>query len=274
MPYRKLCCLVLFVLCLPSGVSHAQVARDNIDNSTLKGQNFNNITLELSLKPFKKNHTDYIRAVAKEIFTQWYSLLRHSDTISVMLWTADGSEILDYSGDLREPLEWARYLGNPNTNHEVGSGPEELSIHERAYLYMENPPVFNYGDLKNIIRVLKETGFQITAKPIRVRATFDPGPEFAKSSFKYKKHPEILGGSAMGHKSFVSCYSVLKADDAPYAGFPKGIPDNTRFGTFFGKQCQNFLRDLDFDYIWFSNGFGFGVEGWSSMGAFFDGSGF
>lgn len=244
------------------------------DLNTLKGKRFNNITLEASLKPFKKNDKAYIQKVAAEMFMQWGSLLRHADTISIMLWTADGSEILDYRGNLSQPLEWARYMGNPNTNHEVGSGPEELSLHERAYLYIENPPEFNYGDLKFIIQTLKETGKKITGKPIRIGATFDPGPEFAKSDFKYKRHTEILGGNAMGHKTFVSCYSTLNADLIHYAGFPKGIPANTPFGTFFGRQSQHFLKDLGYDYLWFSNGFGFGVEGWSSTGAIFDGKSF
>lgn len=263
---------LIFILCVFP--SEAQLSRGNLDGSTLKGKNFNNITLEVSLKPFKKNEKKYIEAVAREIFTQWYALLRHTDTISVMLWTSDGSEILDYSGDLSQRLEWARYLGNPNTKHEVGAGPAELSIHERAYLYMENPPEFTYADLKFIVTALKKAGGEITGKPILVGATFDPGPEFAKSEFKYEKHPEILGGSAMGHKSFVSCYSVLKADKNPYAGFPKGIPANTPFGTFFGRQSQHFLTDVDFDYIWLSNGFGFGVEGWSATGAIFNGTDF
>lgn len=242
--------------------------------SSLKGKPFNNITLECSLKPFKKKDTGYIRQVAREIFIQWYSLLRHADTVSVMLWTGDGSEILDYRGSLSQPLEWARYMGNPNTDHEVGSGPKELSLHERAYLYIDNPPAFTYGDLKFIVRTLKETGRDITGKPIRIGATFDPGPEFARSDFKYKRHMEILGGNAMGHKTFVSCYSTLNADTVSYAGFPGGIPANTPFGTFFGQQSQHFLTDLDYDYIWFSNGFGFGVEGWSSTGAIFNGRGF
>ncbi len=248
--------------------------RAQTELSTLKGRPFHNITLEASLKPFKVNEKEYIRAVATEMFTQWHSLLRHADTISVMLWTGDGSEILDYKGSPEQPLEWAKYMGNPNTRHEVGSGPEELSIHERAYLYLDSPPSFTYGDLKNIISALKEAGRRVTGKPILAGATFDPGPEFAKSDFKYKKPPEILGGSAMGHKSFVDCYSVLKADSEAYAGFPSGIPDQTPFGTFFGRQSQHFLTDLGFDYIWFSNGFGFGAEGWSSTGATFDGKTF
>jgi len=66
----------------------------------LAGQPFKNITLEMSLKPFRKNEPEAIRAVCREVFTQWSSLLRHADMVSIMLWTADGSEILDYSGDL------------------------------------------------------------------------------------------------------------------------------------------------------------------------------
>lgn len=259
---------------LLAGFTGRTIAQSPYALSTLKGKSFNNITLEASLKPFKKNDKAYIREVAKEMFVQWHSLLRHADTVSVMLWTGDGSEILEYKGLGSQPLEWARYMGNPNTEHEVNSGPKELSIHERAYLYLDNPPKFTYADLKFIVQTLKEEGFKVTGKPIRVGETFDPGPEFAKSDFKYKKHREILGGSAMGHNTMVSCYSVLNADSEVYAGFPKGIPANTPFGTFLGRQSKHFLKDMGFDFIWLSNGFGYGVEGWSSTGAIFNGKGF
>lgn len=266
-------CISVFLLLLLCGINSTMVRAQHMP-STLAGKSFENIVLEASLKPFKQRDEAYIKEVSKEIFTQWHALIRHADTVSIMLWTSDGSEILDYNGSLDQPLEWARYMGNPNTAHEVGSEPEELSLHERAYLYMENPPEFTYGDLKSIVNTLKEIGEELTGKTILVGATFDPGPEFAKSEFKYKKHPEILGGNAMGHKTFVSCYSVLHEDYNAYAGFPKGIPEGTPFGTFFGKQSQHFLTDLGFDYIWFSNGFGFGAEGWSSTGATFDGEEF
>ena len=248
--------------------------KSEIVDPAVKNHRFNNIVLEMSLKPFKKNDEAYIREVAREVFTQWYALLRHADTVSVMLWTAEGSEILEYKGYMEQPLEWARYIGNPNTEHEVGSGPPELSIHERAFLYMDDPPSFTYGDLKFIIRALREAGRDVTGKPIRIGATFDPGPEFAISEFKYKKHPEIMGGHVMGRNTFVNVYSHLNASDEPYAGFPDGIPGNTPFGLYFGRQSQHFLTDLGFDYIWFSNGLGFGVEVWSSTGAVFDGKGF
>lgn len=269
--------IVAGILCVAIFICHslkAQGLSPQTGIDTLKGKPFNNITLEASLKPFKKNDKVYIKRVAKEMFTQWYSLLKHTDTVSIMLWASDGSEILDYTGKLQQPLEWAKYMGNPNTKNAVGALPKSLSLHERAYLYINNPPNFSYGDLKFIVKTLKEVGVHITGKPIRVGTTFDPGPEFAKSDFKYKKHPEILAGSAMGGKSFVSCYSVLNADNGSYAGFPKGIPAGTPFGTFFGRQSQHYLKDIGFDYLWLSNGIGFGIEGWSSTGATFDGKAF
>lgn len=262
------------VICMSTGHTRGQPATPKKVISDSSAPRFAVVTLEASLKPFKQRDTVFYNRVAEELFFQWRPLLRYADTVSVMLWASDGSEILDYSGDLTQQLEWARYIGNPNTQHAVGSGPASLSLHERAYLYMDDPPEFTYDDLRQIVDVLKSVGRRVTGKPILVGATFDPGPEFARSDFKYNRHPEILGGSAMGHKSFVSCYSVLEADTHRYAGFPEGIPAKTPFGTFFGRQSQHFLHDLNFDYIWFSNGFGFGAEGWSATGALFTGAGF
>lgn len=237
-------------------------------------QSFNDIHLEMSLKPFKVNNRDSIDQVCRNVFIQWAPLLRHADTISVMLWTADGSEILNYTGDDNQRLEWSQYVGNPNTDHEVNSGPKELSLHQRAYDYIQNPPQYTYGDLKYIVSALKRHGERLTGKVVRIGETFDPGPEFAKSEFKYKKHPEICMGNTMGAKTFVCCYATLNEDKEHYAGYPSGIPQGTPFGTFFGKQSQHFLTDMGFDFLWFSNGLGFGMETWGSTGAVFDGKQF
>lgn len=262
--------LFLFLSC-----SRTERQTPGFEDPDLNHNRFSNITLEMSLKPFKKNDKQYIEDVCREVFTQWASLLRHADTVSVMLWTADGSEILDYSGNLEQPLEWAKYIGNPNTEHEVDSDPDgNLSIHERAFTYMDDPPAFRYRDLRYIVSQIKKTAEQITGKPVRVGETFDPGPEFAKSAFKYKKHPEVCMGATMGSKTFVCCYATLNADSSSYAGFPGGIAQGTSFGTFFGRQSQHFLTDIGFDYLWLSNGFGFGMETWSATGAVFDGKTF
>lgn len=234
------------------------------------------ITLEMSLKPFFSNKTEDIGSVCMTVFEQWRALLRHADEVSVMLWPADGSEILDYSGNLLDEMEWAKYIGgaNPRMEWDQSVDPERRGLHARYYLYRENPAVFTYQDLKNIVSVIKETGFQMTGKHIRVGETFDPGPEFAKSDFKYNRHNEICVGESMGRTSMVCCYGVLKGDNYPYAAYPDGIPDGTPFGTFLGKQSQIFLKDMGFDYLWLSNGFGFGTETWGTTGALFDGKHF
>jgi hypothetical protein len=138
-------------------------------------------------------------------------------------------------------------------------------------LYRKNPPAMTYGDLAAIVRVLKEVGTAATGKPVQVGATFDPGGEFARSPFKYERHNEICLAGTMGKGSFVGCYATLNADSAAYAGFPQGIPQGTPLGTFLGRQCRHFLADLGFDYIWLSNGFGFGLETWKTTGPLFDG---
>ena len=233
-----------------------------------------NVTLEISLKPFGDPSDEAVRGVCRHLFEQWAPLVREADMVSVMLWAADGSEILDYAGDLDAPFEWARYIGHANPPHIIANDPDGVALHSRHYLYMENPPTLTYGWLKGLNGIIKEVGGQVTGKPVRVGATFDPGPEFAVSPFKYERHPEVCMAATMGKASFVGCYATLHADDRAYAGYPDGIPEGTPFGAFLGRQSQHFLGDLGFDYIWLSNGFGFGLETWGYRGPLFDGEGF
>lgn len=231
-----------------------------------------NITLEMSLKPFKSSKLEDIETVCIEIFKQWSELLEHADEISILLWTSDGSEILDYKGNMDEVFEWAKYIGgaNPRMEWNKEQDPKRINLHATYYLYMENPPVFTYRDYRLIINAIKRIGREITGKSIRIGATFDSGPEFAKSDFKYSRHNEICVGESMGKSSMVCCYALLNEDNYSYAGFPEGIPQDTPFGTFFGRQTQVFMTDMGFDYIWLSNGFGFGTETWGMIGAIFD----
>ena len=241
---------------------------------------FKEVTLEVSLKPFKKTDSEYIRKVCSGIFEQWKMLLKNRETISVMLWTGDGSEILDYTGDQEQNFEWAYRIGDANkpeapdaNNWHTNS--EKIYLHAANYLYMDNPPIMTYAILAKIINTIKSVGQELTGgKKITVGATFDPGPEFAKSSFKYERHNEICLGNDMGTATMVCCYGVLNGDTHKYAAYPDGIPDGTKFGTFLGKQAEIFLKDMGYDYIWLSNGLGFGRETWSKLGAIYDGEHF
>ncbi|MDG0790908.1 hypothetical protein OMP38_08545 [Cohnella ginsengisoli] len=70
----------------------------------------------------------------------------------------------------------------------------------------------------------------------------------------------------------VCTWSELHADTVAYAAYPDGIPEGTPFGEFLGRQCASFLPALGFDYIWFSNGFGFSYFPWTYLGANYDGT--
>ena len=238
--------------------------------------NLKRVCLELSLKPFKSTEPDYIESVCRKIFTHWSELTAKAEKIAVMMWTSDGSELLDYKGDLEEVFEWDRFIGGANRRQtwDKVNDPECRGLHSRCYDYIENPPVMRYKHLKQIIATLKRVGKEITGKDIEVGETFDPGPEFALSDFKYNRHNEVCEGASMGVKSMVCCYYSLDADDYHYAAYPNGIPQGTPFGEFLGKQSQIFLKDMGFDYIWLSNGFGFGTETWGVTGALYNGKEF
>ena len=234
------------------------------------------VTLEMSLKPFRSTGQKDIENVCEKLFEQWKPLLKHADSAAVLLWTSDGSEILEYKGDMDEELEWAKYIGgaNPRQDWDKVNDPKGEGLHTRYYLYTSEPPVFTYADLKRIVSCIRRVGRAILGIPVLVGETFDPGPEFAKSDFKYNRHNEICVGESMGRSSMVCCYGILNADDCRYAAFPDGIPQGMPFGTFLGKQAQRFLSDMGFDYLWLSNGFGFGTETWGITGAIFDGERF
>ena len=175
------------------------------DSQDLQVRAFQRVTLEMSLKPFRTVDEASVRAVCHELFTQWAALIRRVDTVAVMLWTADGSEILDYRGRMSDVLSWAKYIGIANRPQAAPSDdPGRIGLHSVPHQYMDAPPTVTYGTLALIVRTLKHVGREVTGRRIEVGATFDPGPEFAESTFKYSRHPEIANDETMGAGYF--CY--------------------------------------------------------------------
>ena len=94
---------------------------------------FRSVTLEMSLKPFKKVDQEYIQQVCEQVFDQWRPLIKNREVISILLWVGDGSEMIDYTGDLDREFEWAYFMGTANLPL-VGELPAETSLHERKQL--------------------------------------------------------------------------------------------------------------------------------------------
>lgn len=235
------------------------------------------LTLELSLKPFLRRNAPPLREVCRELFSAWLPATQDARQISVLLWSGDGTEILEYSGDLQQQFDWGRYVGIMNRPLPAGTEQND-PLHRNAMIghpFEPETEKTDYRFLAELVRELKAVGGELTGRPVRVGTAFDPGPEFTISAFKYRKHPEICRGSYGSHsRELVSCYSTLLADSGHYTGFPEGIPAGTPFGTFFGRQATCFLRDMGMEFLWLSNGFGFGNFPWSYTGVVFDGEQF
>ena len=233
---------------------------------------YREINLELDLKVFKKTDGEYIRKVVEEVFDDWRALLCGRERISIMLWISDGSDILDYNGDMSAEIEWARYVGCARTPELEEGNDRSVSLHEYHIKYMKNPPVFTYGKIAEIVGTIKAVGRdRHPGAKISVGVPFDIGPEFSKSDFKYKRHTEICKGVGEGGISFVDSYERLAADTRSYKGYPDGIPDGTPFAEFLGRQARHYMTDLGFDYLWLSNGVGFSASSWDPVGTIFDG---
>ena len=233
------------------------------------------ITLEMSLKPFKKVDDEYIQKVCSQIFEHWMPLINYVPEVQILIWAADGSELFDYRGNLSDTFEWCYWIGLANHCSQdwlSSADPNATSLSSRAHKYIDNPPVMTYAVLKNIISALKDEFYcRWSNKVINIGTTVDVGPEFAKSSFKYERHTEIVTGE--GGK-FINAANKMNGDDYHYAAFPNGVPEGTPFGTFLGRQASVYMRDMGFDYIWTSNGIGFGNDPWSAHGVLFDGEKF
>lgn len=109
-----------------------------------------NVTLELSGKAFTDDSEATMVSVARKMFRQWQSLTDHADGVSVMLWIADGSEILEYTGNLNQTFEWAYWCGVANNlpQPEGANERQRINTHHFPQKYREDAAPRPYSWLK------------------------------------------------------------------------------------------------------------------------------
>ena len=233
------------------------------------------LTLEFSLKPFAPPDPDRFRETGERIWEIWQPMIARSRRLSVLLWIGTGDEILRFANDPEQAFPWAHNIGFCNYHYK--DAYDRRNIHyrvNRARPFLEEPGEFTYGLLKDLIVILRETARRRLGRDLRVGATFDPGPEFADSRFRFEFHREILqplDSSLYCPLRFITHHGRLRADESRYAGFPNGVPEDTSLGTFLGRQFKAVRKFAGFDFLWLSNGFGYSENPWVWYGNLFDG---
>ncbi len=240
---------------------------------------FRRVCLETSLKPFRQLDAAFVESVCHTLWDNWRRLIARADEVAVLLWVGDGSEILQWQGNWDACVPWADRIGFCNYDTPGAFPPDNRHYRiNRAVPYMANPPRPTFRDLERIIEALRRTARGRLGREIRIGAALDPGPEFVENAWKFQRHPEVLtpDGPArmpcMMH--FLTHQSTVRPDGEAYAGFPDGLDAPARFGTFLGRQFAAVMRDLGYDWIWFSNGFGYTHFPWTCCGELFDGQQF
>ena len=226
---------------------------------------FRHGTLEFGPKVLFRKDDAFLDGFFAELFRSYRQLLKHCDAVSLLFWLGDGTEILQFSGDLAQPIAWARWQGFA---HPVGDPPRE------PVLYTDRPVALDYADVRRIVAAARRACADVLGKPLSFVLPFDPGSEFTEAPFRYERHPEILLRAADG--ATVRCIDAIgrfHADAERYAGYPDGIPEGTPFGEFLGRQTRAYFDAVGADAIWLSNSFGFGRSPYASggTGQFFDG---
>jgi hypothetical protein len=234
------------------------------------------VGLETSLKPFPSWSEADLEATATILFDQWRDLVGAARSVAVLLWIADGSEILEWDLDLDREVTWANSVGFSNTEYDAY--PHAVTPDNTAQPFRADAPTLRYRDIQRLVATIRRVGERMLGVPVTVGATFDPGPEFATSRFKYEEHPEIVAGDDEQRLGklirMIRANSVLHADERAFAGFPDGIPEGTPFGEFLGRQAASYLAEMGFDYLWLSNGFGFSAYSWTPLGETYNGDEF
>ncbi len=235
------------------------------------------LALELSLKPFYRADAGTFDDTAARIMRTWADLAGAARDLAVLLWIGDGSEILEWKGDMDEPVRWAHTIGFNNLEYGLYPDAKYYAL-QRAVEFRDPVPTVRYGDVARIARALRRAADETLGKRLLVGATIDPGPEFVHNPWKYERHRELIHGgpdSDMPESvAFLCSWERLHADETAYAGYPKGVPEGTPLGRFLGRQLRSFADALGFDYVWLSNGFGCTHTAWSYMGEAFDGERF
>lgn len=123
------------------------------------------VGLETSLKPFPSWSEADLEATATTLFDQWRDLIGAARSVAVLLWIADGSEILEWDLDLDREVTWASSVGFSNTEYDAY--PHAVTPDNTAQPFRADVPALHYRDIRLLVATIRQVGERMLGCPCR-----------------------------------------------------------------------------------------------------------
>ena len=79
----------------------------------------NRVVLEIGLRPFDNMSLREIERVCRHALSSWSKLIEQGETISVLFWTGNGDEIVQFDGNMNKEVNWGKYIGFCNLDSDA-----------------------------------------------------------------------------------------------------------------------------------------------------------
>ena len=210
--------------------------------------------LEIDLYWFNKQNMENSAEIFWERFSPLLSEVHGWKGIILNVgWISD--YILEWQGNINQEIKLPENMKqNPLFKDEgqlSGSTPEAMDSWKKRFENASNYEVINYDkwtyrDLKKLVQILKDIAVKKYNIPDVKIGTLVLGWESIytgnESAFS-KGHPNAFLNNAP------NLVAKLSADSGKYGAYPNGIPANTSFTEFFGKQWGSLSKAINLDVL-------------------------
>lgn len=212
-------------------------------------------------------------AGAEAFFDHYAAWAGRGDSLTVNFCAGNGDHVLAYRGldGWDDTFDWARY--NCYAGEDVGhhahnlnwlarvreGGERSFNPYSAGPMFVLSEETLDYRKLAGIYNALRVAA---AARGITLTLLeyLEPGPEFCRSEWKTRLHPEGAQGEADAGgniaQGVIDVTSSLRGDDRAYAAYPSGVTDGLSTGDFVAAQSAAFARDFGLDGIFLGNQFG------------------
>ncbi|MEU4243906.1 hypothetical protein [Actinoplanes sp. NPDC026619] len=148
-------------------------------------------------------------------------------------------------------LDWLRRVrdGGERSFNPYSAGPMMVLSEQRM----------DYGVLAGCYAAVRDAA-QARGMELTLLEYLEPGPEFCRSDFKTRRHPEVAvaGADSGGHvvPGILDVTRPLAADERGYAAYPRGFPSGLPAGDFVAAQTAAYVDDFGLDGVLLGNQFG------------------